>query len=395
MDNQKLDLSGLRGPTRATLEDFDPLIQLMDECFPRDKELGGMLPRWPHCFRKDRIQNSLIIKDGTKVVSHVGCIDQTVMLAQGEVRVAGISGVGTKPEYRRRGLMTKILLHTEDFLKQEGYAISDLGGNRQRYAHFGWEVGGRAWQFNMTARSLGAEDRPTGFEVARYSGTADEVERTLLLNRRQRIGVKRDRNTHTILLSRLGKEVFLARRRGVVEAYVVIDRQEKWAHIGEFAGIADGVHSILLHLVDSLGVESAAVPSPWSHPVNERLRAVSSGWQVNCLRNIKIIDLMATLKAFSRQISRRCRDLGLRPARTLTLGIEGESRAVKVGFSPRGTSVRPTRAGKDAIVLPRTEMVQFLFGPGSPGGVTDLPSKALFLDALLPLDFHMWPNETV
>jgi len=137
------------------------------------------------------------------------------------------------------------------------------------------------------------------------------------------------------------------------------------------------------------------VPAPWSHPVNERLRNLSSGWQVNCLRNIKIIDLMGTLKAFSKQTSRRYRDLGLRPARTLTLGIEGEPRAVKVGFSATETSVRPTRAGKDAIILPRTEMVQFLFGPGAPGGIVDLPSKALFLDALLPLDFYMWHNETV
>lgn len=395
MDDQKPDLSELRGPMRASVDDFDSLIQLMDECFPRDKELGGMLPRWPHCFRKDKIQNSLIIKDGSRVVSHVGCIDQTVMLGQGEVRAAGISGVGTKPEYRRRGLMTKILLHTEDFLKQEGYAISDLGGNRQRYGHFGWEVGGRAWQFNMTARSLGAEDRPAGFEVVRYSGTRDEVETTLLLNRRQRIGVKRDLNLHAILLGRLGKEVLLAKRKGVVEAYAVIDRQEKWAHMGEFAGSADGVHSILLHLVDSLGVESMAVPSPWSHPVNERLCAVSSGWQVNCLRNIKIIDLLATLKAFCKQISERYRGLGLRPARTLNLGIEGEPGTVKVGFSQRGTSMRPTRVKKNAIMLPRTEMVQFLFGPGSPEGIVDLPPKALFLDALLPLDFYMWHNETV
>jgi len=395
MEDQKIDLSGLCGPVRASLEDFDALIQLMDECFPRDKELGGMLPRWPHCFRKDKIRNSLIIKDGTRVVSHVGCIDQTGTLGQGEIRVAGISGVGTKPEYRKRGLMTKILLYTEDFLKAQGYAMSDLGGNRQRYGRFGWEVGGRAWQFSITARSLGSEERPTGFEVSKYTANPDEVHSTLLLNRRQRTGVKRDRNLHAILLGRLGKEVLLARRDGVVEAYAVIDRQEKWAHIGEFAGDADGVHSILLHLVDSLGVETEAVPAPWSHPVNERLRALSSGWQVSCLRNIKIIDLMATLKAFSRQISKRCRDLGLKTARTLTLGIEGEPRAVKVGFSPRKTSVGPTKAGKDAIILSRTEMVQFLFGPGSPGGVADLPPKASFLDALLPLDFYMWPNETV
>ncbi len=394
MEDRKPDVASLTGPMRASLEDIDSLIQLLDECFPRDRALGGMLPRWPHCFRKENIRNSLIIKDGTKVVSHVGCVDQTVMLERGKVRVAGISGVATKPEYRGMGLMTKILLYTEDFLKQQGYALSDLGGDRQRYGHFGWELAGRVWQFNLTARSLASQDEPGGYEVLRYSATPDEVDRTLALNRRQRIGVRRDRKLHSLLLGRLGKEVLLAKKKRVIQAYAVIERQEKWAHVGEFAGATDGVHSILVHLV-GLGAESISVPSPWSHPANEMLMGVSSSWQVNCLRNIKIIDLLATVEAFSAQICKRYRDLGLVSTRTLTFGIEGEPHAVKVRFSRRGTKARQVPVGKDAIVLPRREMAQFLFGPWSPGAIADLRADARFLDGLFPLDFHIWHNEMV
>ncbi len=395
MGTRELDLLRLSGPIRAGMQDYDSLIELVDECFPGDKQLGGMLPRWPHCFRKDRIQNSLIIKDGARVIGHVGCVDQTVLFREGQIRVAGISGVATKPEYRGKGVMTSILLYTEEFLRREGYLISDLGGSRQRYGRFGWELGGRVWQFNVTPRSLGAVGEPSGFGVEKYSRSLEEVRMTLMINRRQRLGVKRDRTLHALLLGRLGKEVLLARRRGVLDSYAVIERREKWAHIGEYAGTADGVHAILLHLTESLGVESAVVPSPWSHPINQRLREVSSGWQVNCLRSIKIIDLPGTLKAFSRQISRKYGELGLRGTRVLILGIEGEPVAAKLKFSPDGASVSRTRTRKDAIILPRREMVQFVFGPEPPSSITNLPSGASFVEVVFPLDFHIWHNEMV
>jgi hypothetical protein len=38
------------GSFRASLDDFDSIMKLADECFPHDRDSGGMLARWPHCF---------------------------------------------------------------------------------------------------------------------------------------------------------------------------------------------------------------------------------------------------------------------------------------------------------------------------------------------------------
>ena len=41
-------------------------------------------------------------------------------------------------------------------MNRAGYAVSVLGGDRQRYARFGWQNGGVRQVFDVTTRSLGA-----------------------------------------------------------------------------------------------------------------------------------------------------------------------------------------------------------------------------------------------
>lgn len=379
---------------RARPEDYDSIIEIAEECFPKDRDSGGMLPRWPHCFRKDKIQNSLIIKDGDRIVSHVGCIDQTVMLGKKDVRVAGISTVSTLPNYRGRGLMTKLLQYLIPFVQKEGYALSDLGGDRVRYGRFEWEPAGRMWQYTVTPRSLGAKKKPVGVEISRYTGKPKEVDLTLQLQTSQLVGLKRDPELHRMLLGRHGKEVYVAWKKSSLDSYAVVDRQEKHCRIEEFGGTPEGLHAMFGDLVDS-GIESTSMAVPWAHPLNGKLREISSGWSLGCLRMMKIINLYATLKAFSEQLSSRYQEIGFKGNRNVALGLDGTATQVELDFSEDGVSVTQIEAQRGTIVLPERKMVQMLFGPGPPETVTPLPRQTEFLGALLPVDFFIWYNEMV
>ena len=154
----------IQGPMRASLDDFDSIIELVDECFSHDRDSGGMLARWPHCYipQHEKIRNCLIFKDGSKVVSLVEYVDQIVLVNESEIKVAGITAIATWPTYRGRGFMTKLLKHCIPLMREEGYAFSDLGGDRQRYGRFGWENGGREWRFRITPRSLHTVKAPSG-----------------------------------------------------------------------------------------------------------------------------------------------------------------------------------------------------------------------------------------
>jgi hypothetical protein len=290
--------------------------------------------------------------------------------------------------------MTRLLRYSIPFMEREGYAFSDLGGDRLRYGRFGWELTGRAWRYTISPRTLGALDEPEGFEVSVYGGTRREVKATLRLQETQRLGVKRDDHLHRMLLGRMGKVVFVARRKGEIDSYAVTDRREKMCGISELGGSPDGVHSIIRHVTKSLGLDSVIVSLPWTHPLDERIRSLSSGWGLSCWRMVKIIDLCATLGGFTEQLHSRFLQASLEP-RKIALRIEGNEKGVELDLSHEGVSAREVDAAGGAITLPEREMVRLLFGPSSPRIIASLPSRARFLGELLPADFFLWPNEGV
>jgi GNAT superfamily N-acetyltransferase len=394
---QEISREMIQGPMRASMDDFDSIIELADECFPGDRDSGGMLARWPHCYirKPEAMRNYLIMKDGPKVISQVGYIDQSLLVEGDEVKVAGITGVATSPNYRRQGLMTKLLNVCIKMMRDEGYAFSDLGGDRQRYARFGWERAGRQWLFDITPRSLHDVDAPKGYHVNQYGARPDEIDSTFSLHAKEFLGVKRTRSLHEVLLGRKGKEVWLVQGREGIVAYAVADPGEKDQEIVEFGGTSDGMHALLMHLTGTLGSEMIRIYSPWSHPLNPLFFSLSSRWHVNCQRMIRILDLEATLRGFAHQLGRRHRQLGLQGSHNIALGIEGTDQLVEIEFSPEGLLVRRATSSAGALMLPEGGIVRLLFGPGTPSAEFTLPPRARFLDGLLPLDLYIWVNEAV
>ncbi|MBM3241659.1 GNAT family N-acetyltransferase [Candidatus Poribacteria bacterium] len=386
----------IQGPKRASLSDFDSIIELVDECFPDDRDRGGMLARWPHCYipQHEKIKNCLIFKDGSKVVSLVEYVGQTVFVNGSEVKVAGITGVATWPTYRGRGFMTKLLEYCTYLMHEEGYAFSDLGGDRQRYGRFGWENAGREWRFIVTPRSLQAAEASVGFEVTPYRACSEEIDAIIVIHEQEPLRRKRTRHLYELLLGRKGKQVWLARGQEGIVAYVVTHPNESEQSIVEFGGNPEGIYAILAYLTETLRSGALHIHSPWSHPLNAMFFSISSRWNLGCLRMIKMLNLEATLRGFAPQLGTRYRELGMQERRNVALGIEGTDQQVEIEFSPEAVIVGNPHLPQ-ALTLSEHQMVQLIFGPGSPGTMLALPQKARFLEALLPVNFYLWGNETV
>jgi len=385
------------GPLRASLNDFDSIVKLADECFPNDRDSGGMLARWPHCFfpQSEKIKNCLIMKDGPKVVSLVEYVDQTLLVEGGNLKVAGITVVSTWPSYRGLGLMTQLLNYCISLMQEEGYAFSDLRGDRQRYGRFGWENAGHQWRFDISRRSLSVVCASTCHEISPYGASPEEIDAIIAIHDEEAMGIKRTRNLYEMLLGRKGKQVWLARSDEGIDAYVIADPREREQEIVEFGGSAEGIRAILVHLIENLGIEVLHVNSPWSHPLNATFFSISAQWHVTCQRMIKIIDLEATLRGFAHQLGQRYRDLGFQGNRTIALAIEGTEQRVEIEFSSEGVTVRKASDFLRPLTLSDRQMVRLIFGPGTPSSEFSLPPNARFLESLLPLNFYIWENETV
>jgi predicted acetyltransferase len=383
----------IQGPMRALPGDADSVVELANECFPHDRDAGGIIPRWPHAL--SQVENRFVIKDDDKVVSHVGYTDQTILVEGKEIKVAGITFVSTYPDYRGKSFMTQLLNCCISAMTEEGYAFSDLGGNRQRYNHFGWENAGREWSFHITRRSLMGIPIPVKLMVTPYQASSEEIDAIIAIHDQEPLRMKRTRELYKMLLGRMGKQVWLASGNDGIKAYVVSELREKHQSIMEFGGSKEGIYTIFRHFIETLGNESIHVNSPWPHLVNPMLFSVSSGWNLDCPRMLKILDLEATLRGFTNQLKNRYSELGFNDRRTIVLGVEGSEKQVEVTFSSEEAVVSKTSQCSKALMLSEHEMVRFIFGPASPGITAELPSDMRFLNAILPVDFYLWNNETV
>ena len=383
----------IQGPMRALPGDADSVVELANECFPHDRDAGGIISRWPHAL--SQVENRFVIKDDDKVVSHVGYTDQTILVEGKEIKVAGITFVSTYPDYRGKSFMTQLLNCCISAMTEEGYAFSDLGGDRQRYNHFGWENAGREWSFYITQRSLMDTSTSVGLTVTPYQASSEEIDVIIAIHDREPLRMKRTRELYKMLLGRMGKQVWLASGNDGIASYVVSEPEEKHQSIMEFGGSKEGIYAIFRHFIETLGNESIHVHSPWSHLVNPMLFSVSSGWNLDCPRMLKILDLEATLSGFTNQLKNRYSELGFNDRRTIVLGVEGSDKQVEVTFSSEEAIVSKTSQCSKALMLSEHEMVRFIFGPASSGVTAELPSDMRFLNAILPVDFYLWNNETV
>jgi len=386
----------VRGPEVASREEMQSLVELSEVCFPKDRDAGGMLPRWPHCFTSNSIP--FVIRDGGRIVSQVICVDQSVMVGSKDLRVGGISSVCTHPDYRGRGFMTKLLRYAVAYMRTHGFAISDLGGDTQRYRRFGWENAGRRCVYRITKRSLSASPSPEGFVASRYEPTEANLTSTLLLHNREGSGLRRDKALHRALLGRLGKETWLCTFGDRLECYAVVERSAEYAKIVEVAGTEDGFHFLVQHLCD-LGPQALSVSLPFGHRLSRRAWLLSNGFYISPLRMIRLLNLKETLEVFADQLAARFSSLGLEGERRVCLAVRDARGEQKVSVEFTGDSVsvydRTDSSCKAVVSLSPGSMASFLFGPLPPSVVTPIPERARFIESVLPLDFYLWENEGV
>ena len=65
-----------------------------------------------------------VVVVGSRIVSTLRIWDRWVHLGSTPVRMGGIGGVTTHPDYRQRGLATRLMEHAAEYMRDDGY---DLG----------------------------------------------------------------------------------------------------------------------------------------------------------------------------------------------------------------------------------------------------------------------------
>lgn len=120
------------------------------------------------------------ILEGNELAAKLHFLPLEVFFAGKKVKMGGLAGVATYPEYRRKGLVKDMLTFTLEKMKKEGYSLSMLHPFKVSfYRKYGWELFSRRLKSILTSDDLVIKKRVPG-SVKRYTKESHHSEIELL-----------------------------------------------------------------------------------------------------------------------------------------------------------------------------------------------------------------------
>ena len=390
-------MSEWEGPRRARPEEFSEAMRFTDMVFrPGQKGRRIVQRQYPHAYREEAgfVRRLLLLRHNGELVGCIGVHPMMLRLGAARLSAGGIGIVGAHPERRGEGIMTRLLDEAIRQMRSAGHAVSVLGGDRQRYARFGWENAGVRNVYELTARSLG---KATGADrVLRLQDPdAAMCRRIRRLSGGSAYGVERKLGDIRPLLVRNGKEAWIC-QEGRRFAYAVAGgagrTNRPYTAIHEFGGDAELILALFRRLMQrsARGVLSVvAGPNPEEQAL---LVPVSAGWSREIDGMTQILDVTRVVEQLRPELVRRATATRVSGSFELHVNCTGgtwQQATLDLGGSRGRAKVRPYHLRLDQL-----ELVELLFG-SIPieerfGHHRGIPAGALHrLAAILPLPLHI------
>ncbi|MDR1928193.1 MAG: GNAT family N-acetyltransferase, partial [Oscillospiraceae bacterium] len=130
------------GPAKK--EDYGELMAMLDDVFFFDDAPScarGFLPLLPKLYKKEYRpwERNLIVREGGVIRAAAGMYVLDCVIAGQPLRCGGIGNVAVARDSRRLGYMKLVMDAAMDAMRAEGCDFGALGGQRQRYAYWGFE----------------------------------------------------------------------------------------------------------------------------------------------------------------------------------------------------------------------------------------------------------------
>ena len=369
----------MKGHIRTVrVDEFDEWMRFLEKSYGHS--VGLFQRAYPHLYRPTAklCENGWVIERQGRIVSHVGLYPIETVTAGVHLTVGGIGGVATQPAERGQGHMSRLLHHIIDVMRDRGYPLSWLGGDRQRYNAFGWETAGSAFRLCFSQRSLErAGVEPIEIEE-RLPGDAVETIRrfqSLPLCHVQRPDLDRQ-------ICRQGLRVWVAE-----DGYAILSGEER-RHLSIMELVsASGREALMIRaLLDwTFGQDASWELSAWDADRLARLVPVASNWRSGGWQMYRIVDLGRLLTLAQPAMEPRAaavRDLDL------CVGIREHDRVdeATIRVQDGEVSVLPGRHTQQCVELSPSEAARLLLGGAPAATAADIPAG---LAALLPLPVHV------
>ena len=358
------------------LGEWEEFQNFLERCYGHSR---GFFPRhYPQLYRQDEDALAcffVLEKDG-KIVSHVGLFPLECVAFGCRVKVGGIGGVSTLPEERGKGYMSRLLRHVIAQMKDRGWPLSGLGGDRQRYNAFGWEVAGLKYTLRFTRRSMDrAEVRPTEVREVMPEEAVFEVERLL-----RTLPLRVERRQASPILRKPGIRAWLS------EDGYLLSKGEGFGSVQvlELASPTGREPELVRAVVEQcFGAEAVLQVSAWDRERLKRLLPPAAWWNAEPDWVYRIVDLAGLLEAYRGWLEGRAKWVA---SLELSLGFKFQDEVQQATIFVRDGKVEIARGrrAEPYVELDALEGVRLLLGGPSPER-----EEVAGLSGLLPLPVHI------
>ena len=378
--------------SRLHAADFEEALDVLNLAFgkapPRDFE--AILPALYRCGEEEMNWNFALRENG-RIRAIVGLFPLAYRWGSATLRVAGIGGVSCHPHARGRGYMQQLMDHCVQAASAEGFHLSWLGGQRQRYGYSGYEKCGVYYRFTLSQtnvrHALGSADFGIDFlPLEREDHT--HLQGVIGLHDAQPFRGVRDPHRFYNLLLSWGHRPYVARSRdGRMIGYLVA--QADRTCVTELLAVNEGEPEldIAAAWVQRHRTTSFELP-PWSRLL-PKLARLCEGASASSSGNWQIFDWEMTLDA-------------LLKARAALVSLTDGAVVVeiadygRVALEVRGDDAQCVRTeAAPALQMDAFTAMRLLCGPLPPSLVLPLPAAAAPLEQWCPLPLFLGRQDAV
>ncbi len=370
---------------RLDADDFEEALDFINLVFsayePHDFE--RLLPKLYRPTDEAMARHLAVKRDG-KIRAIVGVYPIELHIGDAVFRTAGVGAVSVHPRDRGRGYMHQLMAAAVAQMREESYEISWLGGQRQRYGYFGYEVCGSVFEFSVSKANVRHSYRsPSELTLEKVTSADDErIPAVVRWHDLQPVRCSRHADTFYDVATSWYHDLFTAldaERRAA--GYVVADSST--GMVFEAAGESEAATRALVPAWvrqrnrDSVRFETAPVPSP----LVDELGRIAEGYRIRPSGNWQIFDWERVLGAL---LALRARTTGLASGEII-VGIEGYGH-LRLAASAEGTACERTEAAA-AVEMSAAIAMRTLFGPHPPWTAGAISGSVL--DGWCPLPLYL------
>jgi len=257
----------MKKPRSIKPEEFVELMDFLNNIFRVSRGWPPtMLEEYPTMYHQDNYCNLIIIKDNSKIISHVGIYPYDIVSQNQRLKVGGIGGVSTHPDYRKKGYAAELLNFCLEKLKKKNYDFSILWGNPSFYQRFGYRPSGKEYIYILNKDILNKNEFfiTKKYKILLYQPEMlDEIIK--LYNKTKPSRLIKSKEKWVLLLSAPKRNTFVAYDKNRVVAYCTVGGGKYYEDsIVDFASGEDETILLILfrHILNILNFQQLKVYSP-------------------------------------------------------------------------------------------------------------------------------------